>query len=289
MKLYILGNGFDIAHGLNTKYSDYKEFIKENIKAHSEWHIIDDFFPVNHDFWSDAETNICNIDAKQFLELKSLLNTAFLDDLLIQIHVSFKEFITKATDINISKKFELTPDSNYISFNFTNLLEDIYDIKRGHIIYLHNDIKGHILNKYFGLYYPSDLVLGHSPIPNDYIYFKNGTIGNDKEYLEYVKKTTKDYMLNMQSKRMAQFLELHGTEIDEVVIFGFSCSKTDKQYLDYLFKHVKPSVSKYYVYYHVGEKETENYALSKIKQNLAYAVGDISLIKFINDYNVYKI
>lgn len=28
-KLYIIGNGFDIHHGLKTQYRDYKEYLKQ--------------------------------------------------------------------------------------------------------------------------------------------------------------------------------------------------------------------------------------------------------------------
>lgn len=32
--LYILGNGFDIHHGINSKYSDYHEWLEKMIMAH---------------------------------------------------------------------------------------------------------------------------------------------------------------------------------------------------------------------------------------------------------------
>ena len=35
MKLYVLGNGFDMAHGLNTSYYAFEEYVKE---YHKEWH-----------------------------------------------------------------------------------------------------------------------------------------------------------------------------------------------------------------------------------------------------------
>lgn len=37
MNLYICGNGFDLYHGLKTKYSDYKTFLE----SHYKW---DSFF-----------------------------------------------------------------------------------------------------------------------------------------------------------------------------------------------------------------------------------------------------
>jgi hypothetical protein len=41
-KLYIIGNGFDIYHGIKSSYSDFKEFIKINdIKL---FRILEEFF-----------------------------------------------------------------------------------------------------------------------------------------------------------------------------------------------------------------------------------------------------
>lgn len=33
MKILVIGNGFDLAHGLPTKYGDFLEFIKNNKKS----------------------------------------------------------------------------------------------------------------------------------------------------------------------------------------------------------------------------------------------------------------
>ncbi|MCB8999333.1 MAG: hypothetical protein H6540_04595 [Bacteroidales bacterium] len=33
MKLYIIGNGFDIHHGIKSKYSDFKDYVEKNDKV----------------------------------------------------------------------------------------------------------------------------------------------------------------------------------------------------------------------------------------------------------------
>lgn len=56
MKLYILGNGFDIAHGFNTKYQDFRKYLID--KGRND---ILGLFP-DEEMWSNFEYNVCAID-----------------------------------------------------------------------------------------------------------------------------------------------------------------------------------------------------------------------------------
>ena len=84
MKLYVIGNGFDLAHGLKTSYHDYYSFVKDNANKENGWDIILDYYPKDHEFWSDAETNICLIDRNRFLEQKRVFNITDIDILLVK-------------------------------------------------------------------------------------------------------------------------------------------------------------------------------------------------------------
>lgn len=35
-RLFVIGNGFDIAHGLNTSFEDFKSYILSNIERHDD-------------------------------------------------------------------------------------------------------------------------------------------------------------------------------------------------------------------------------------------------------------
>ena len=53
--LYILGNGFDIAHGISSRYSDFEKWVK----ARGNKQLVDMmnvFFSNEHDLWADVET-----------------------------------------------------------------------------------------------------------------------------------------------------------------------------------------------------------------------------------------
>ena len=123
MKLYIIGNGFDLAHRLKTKYSDYRDFLRKKNKK--EWNIIFEYYPDNYPFWSDIELRICSLNPLRFLEMlkaKRLFNIGSdLDDLLKAIHDSFESFIIEAEkDVDKTKpKFILSNDALFLTFNYS--------------------------------------------------------------------------------------------------------------------------------------------------------------------------
>ena len=61
MKLYIIGNGFDLAHNIKSRYSDFGRFLEENyygLKVQSE--ILYEDTDVS--LWTDFETALGSID-----------------------------------------------------------------------------------------------------------------------------------------------------------------------------------------------------------------------------------
>ena len=69
MKLFIIGNGFDTGHGLNTSYWDFRTYLKnmypEFLYAFESHYYI---YPANYEeaqknlLWNELEKNLANID-----------------------------------------------------------------------------------------------------------------------------------------------------------------------------------------------------------------------------------
>ena len=69
MKLFIIGNGFDKGHGLNTSYWDFRTYLKnmypEFLYAFESHYYI---YPANYEeaqknlLWNELEKNLANID-----------------------------------------------------------------------------------------------------------------------------------------------------------------------------------------------------------------------------------
>jgi hypothetical protein len=72
---YIVGNGFDLHHGIRSAYKDFGAFVK----AHDSesYRLIENYFPVDDEFWSDFEAGLADFDADSLIENASGLATIF--------------------------------------------------------------------------------------------------------------------------------------------------------------------------------------------------------------------
>ena len=60
-RLYIIGNGFDIAHGIPCKYSDFRRYCEE--KMPKMYEKLNRFYDGGDKLWSDLNVN-CRISIK---------------------------------------------------------------------------------------------------------------------------------------------------------------------------------------------------------------------------------
>ena len=158
MKLYIIGNGFDLNHGLKTSYCCFKTFlinlsipIKEFEKAN--------YLPNEiGDDWSNVENHL-EIDYEDSFETTY---NAFRPDLLndesdsrwhnFTIEVAIRTELTKriigplfrewinSINENCNKKYSLDRNNLYVTFNYTHVLEKTYGLFPFHIHGKKNDV-----------------------------------------------------------------------------------------------------------------------------------------------------
>ncbi len=187
--LYIIGNGFDIYHGLDTKYSSFGGYLK---KYHS---IIYDylieyygFSDVNAEYkskgadvlWSEFEETLALLDSETVLEafsdsLARPGSSEFRDrdwgtfsidiELIIKeltdnLFEAFKKFIlnVKYPELLNSKRLPLIKEALYLTFNYTDTLERYYEVNEKNILYIHGKAE---LDD-------NDLILGHGVNPDNF-------------------------------------------------------------------------------------------------------------------------
>lgn len=289
MTLYVVGNGFDLAHGLNTGYCHYRDFIKENLTRYYKWEIILDFYPEEYEFWSDIEYNVCMINKEHYYSLKKLFSFGLLDDLFRQIHISFEKFIlNRESDIfSLKPIFKFDNNSYFFSFNYTTVLEDVYKIDKKRITYVHNDISGPALNILYNIQNHSPCIVGHSPIEEDYV--SHDDLLKDKEYADYVRFTTKDSEALLDQKGIKKFLKENKSIIDKVVFYGFSFSITDKTYSKAIFDALDDGKTSIHVFYKVPKDMERDEYLSSFKKRISDCSIDIKNIEFIDCKGITKI
>lgn len=149
-RLIIVGNGFDLAHGLNTRYSDFYNTLSEDVKL--KWE--NTYLPAAEliDNWCDFEENILMISQTWFdsyfekastgqdtKETEEHMNK--IDDAFGLIQKKFHEYLEVEDQREVPLKNSvskfITKNSQVVTFNYTNLVEAYSD----KVIYVHGSLK----------------------------------------------------------------------------------------------------------------------------------------------------
>jgi hypothetical protein len=288
-KLYIIGNGFDLHHGLATRYNDFEQFLKASNRE-----LLDNlyryyFLEQGQDLWSNFEENLANLDKDSLLEsFTNYLPVISSDDfregdryafamelkklighLTNDLRKCFGQFILTAATKKIDQSSLLNIDSNskFISFNYTRTLENEYGVHENSICYIHGlaDIE-------------EDIILGHALDPelfNEEIKDKSPPNNISDEQLElwheemsnqhdpsyesgvhevpqYFKASFKDTKSIIDDN---SYIFSTLIDIEAIHIFGHSMSNIDMPYFEKISNAIKPNCQWHVSYYCINEKE----------------------------------
>lgn len=175
--LYILGNGFDLAHGLPTSYKKFAEILKQNNPILFN-ELNDLYFDNNIELWKHFEEklgrptdrSIKNIQKfiqekyvqskdKTFLPLNTVLDLLDPNSINYELNESMKQMVRVANQkisqlSHKAKKYSFTLDDYFITFNYTSTLENLYGIQPNHILHVHNKLSSNYKN--------DDLIFGNT-------------------------------------------------------------------------------------------------------------------------------
>ena len=288
--LFLIGNGFDIAHGLPTKFNpDFKIIAQANESIPYIWDL---YQTRNSDIWSDFENSLAYPDFNELQEIFDSYSPDYSSDresdrnsIIIQAIISgnlqktLYEFATKAEN-EIKKRspipmFEnwFNPCSFFINFNYTHTLEIIYEIHEDHILHIHGEV---------GV---NDLILGYPDGEfNPEMYFYDirmrGRQSSSIDIIDYI-DSLDDYYVKVAFKTLYEKVKgfskhtninlinnfINTKEIDEIIVIGHAY-KTDFKYYEWLKKRF-PLV-KWTMYYYNNE---DKIAASNLAENLRIDYG----------------
>lgn len=252
-KLYIIGNGFDLYHELPTSYIDYATWLKETDNEILN-EIYETFGECDRYWWCHFEDNLASVDAIEYAynivedNMPDYAADDFSDgdwysaeyaveenlsEIYSHIQKSFTEWIHQIDLSGCLPRLKMdVDDAIFLTFNYTDTLEKVYKIDDKKINHIHG-------RSFAPKNFPSsELVLGHgkdeetleeeNPMPQ----------GEDVEYYEIRayeealkgvanKKKPTDKII---AKNRTFFEKL--SDIEAVIIMGFSFSEIDLPYLE---------------------------------------------------------
>ena len=252
LQLFIIGNGFDRGHGLNTSYWDFRNYLENMypnfLQAFEEHYSI---YPANSEeaqknlLWNELEKNLANIDEEIIIEdalgmdmalesgdvgIEDTLYEYFTDEYnYIQLLAKYLKQWVRTIKIRDVKpkttKINNFNDAIYITFNYTAVLENVYKIKVGKIIHIHGSLRE----------YDIDPVLGHgnkerikgisNRLEEAEKIFDEKEISICKVIKDYYENTYKDV-----SRYIYKLLNLIDKDVREIIVIGHSVAGVDLPY-----------------------------------------------------------
>lgn len=241
--LYFIGNGFDLFHNLNTRYSDFRKWLVNN--RYTDFvSAMELLFPKLQDgkylLWKDFEKSLesANLQKAHHDFFQGTDDGWFDEDVqgrvierinphLNKIPYLLRQWLQSTPIDNVPRLLNLSKESLYLSFNYTLLLEDVYYIPSSHVLHIHNSIQDE-----------KPFITGHS-----FLYDENGITTENINIEKSTQQIAKE--LNGLRKPVDSIINKNSMFFDslknitQVVVFGHSLSDIDSLYFTKVIHQVK--------------------------------------------------
>lgn len=295
-KLYIIGNGLDLAHNLPTRFDPNFKNIAMEYEQDNFWDL---YQSCENDIWSDFENLLGCPDFESLEEIFYGYEPDYLSDresdrdsIVYQVELNGKlqdalyEFANNAEEflINIQSRafFENIFDSDgyYITFNYTHTLEKIYNIPWKNILHVHgevgkNNLKlGYPKGKFTPEKYSYD-ARGKGRGPYIKIKIEDYINGIEDYYIrtayEELLDKCKSFYKEIRIDTLKDFLDKNQCKIEEIIVYGHSCA-IDFEYFSYLNTRYSNTYWKFYV---KGKQQESN--VNRLIEK--YSISNVNIIK----------
>ncbi|MBQ7757503.1 AbiH family protein [Anaerotignum sp.] len=264
--LMILGNGFDLMHGVPSLYWNFQSTLgkrnelRENLERYLKC----------EDLWSNLEESLAKIDMGMMLNMVDMwldMNNAYhpeasaadfqmsIDTAMLPIEIiinqlpkRFRQWVN-SLKIDVNKKplkDLISADAKYLNFNYTEFLETVYGVPNRNVNYIHGCRK----NK------KDAIILGHKPNVD---YLDGYT--PDKAFVPKYKSKRKALLLQsamelaidqwvtaydeMTTKHTPEIIEENKeywesmVDVEDIFVIGHSLADVDYPYFEEIIKYNK--------------------------------------------------
>lgn len=272
--LYIVGNGFDLAHGLKTKYNDFRNWLEES-GFHSFVNRMEALYPdvknANGE-WNDIETALGHFKMKDVIAYdKNYTDCNTVGNVVLPVGNNIRSVTTslsgnlwkwiKSVDLLKTKRmFLLNENALFVSFNYTLTLETVYGIPQDKIWHVHGSIsdKTNVLVIGYGV----DEKFDNAPNPTAY------NLTDDDKRRNMMADMVKRVPLYIDKfHKWNNFSKMK--VIKHVKVIGHSCSKVDQAYFEDIANAISTDAD--WTFYYHASKSKKFYA--KFAKDIVNFVG----------------
>ncbi|ABK06962.1 MULTISPECIES: bacteriophage abortive infection AbiH family protein [Burkholderia cepacia complex] len=247
--LYVIGNGFDLWHGIPSSYSCFRDYVR--LHGRDVFDAVESYLPVGES-WSDLEAAFAEIDVDHVIESLGHFMGSYGDDdwsdsghhdfqyevervverLSRELRFLFGGWIRQlpiptATTVTQRLRF-LDRDAIFLTFNYTKTLREIYGVADANVLHIHGNAD----------LPDSELILGHAWHPESCRSLNDRTDIEDIDVRLAEAHDILDDYFTKTFKPSAQIIQAHGDffalmrDVKEVFVLGHSLSDVDKPYFD---------------------------------------------------------
>lgn len=279
-RLYIIGNGFDIHHAIESKYWNFREWVLRTKKDSSLIDLMDIFFSNDREFWGDIENALGEYDEEAITDYCEPENPEdfkyehpgqwqdgveggiswIFGQTMDSFRTVFNEWVRSIDVNNIEADLFIPQSSKYLTFNYTETLERVYGVPEQNVLHIH----GSRLNR------NNEFVIGHgnhrdeeAPLLDDGI-----MLPYQNAYSEVIK------IMNVWRKNPQRFIRENKDFFQSlntckgVCVIGLSYSGIDMPYLDEVAATVDSNCKWLLCYYSDEDKKrAETFAQKKVLLN----------------------
>lgn len=258
-KLYIIGNGFDIAHEIKSSYWNFRRFMETSREFDDLVYMLEDFYDDKEvDLWSEFERALglisgekiykstkADVDKddeieREFRQHQDLMNWN-ASSIRENLADAFSKWTAQISLNGVKPIYNLAPKSLFLTFNYTETLERVYGKPNKDVLHIHGGqnapVFGHGKEKY------------DNPWPPE----QEAFVITD-EAVDYAKDLFKEFVKPVDDiirQHEGYFNSLKGN-IDEVIIIGHSLGDVDLPYLKKIQAVAAPA--KWTDYFHRDKK-----------------------------------
>ena len=278
-KLFVIGNGFDLAHHIPTKFDPNFKNIAMKYEQGNFWNL---YQSCGNDIWSDFENLLACPDFNALEEIfygygpdYSSDRESDRDSIIYQVQLNGRlqealydfagnaeNSLCDAQTNDIIEKI-INQDGYYITFNYTHTLEKLYCIPEERILHIHGEVG------------KNNLILGYpqgSFTPEKYSYDIRGKGRGPYSEMEIEKfiddiedfyiqtayenlfNKCKSFYKEIRIDLVKDFLDKNQCKIEEIIVYGHSCA-IDFDYFSYLNTRYPNANWEFYV---KGEEQKNN-------------------------------